>query len=183
MVTSQKGRCQSPSAAEPISVLPFGGDGKTGRALIVCDPGNKNLENLLRGALTEGLRSRGWQIEIVTLMSADWVPSTEYDFVVLAAPVYNGHAARLLLDYADHAEGLRGKPVFLVLVGDPLSTEAMIELRSHAAAAGCNILEAIELDVDETESNTLKMHNLEDVMRRAAERLTFVRRPIAARTY
>jgi hypothetical protein len=32
--------------------------------------------------------------------------STGYDFVVLAAPVHVGHAARLLLDYTDHAHGL-----------------------------------------------------------------------------
>jgi hypothetical protein len=117
------------------------------------------------------------------LKPPDFTPSTGYDLVVLAAPVHVGHAARLLLDYADHAPGLSGKPVFLVLVGSGHTAEAMTELRNHAAAAGCNILEAIELDVGEAELTSSKVHDLEAVMRRAAERLAFVRRPIAARTY
>lgn len=172
-----------PSAGEPTTVLPFAPDGKTGHALIVHSPGNNNLEILLRGALADCLISRGWQVDISTLIPSHLTVSTEYDFVVLGAPVHDGHAARLLLDYADHAQGLGGKPVFLVLVGAAISAEAMAELRNHAAAAGCNILEAIELDVDTTEQTPQKMYELEDVMRRAAERLAFVRRPIAARTY
>ena len=179
----ERGQNHPPLTGEPITVLPFSRDGKTGRALIVHSPGNNSLEVILRGALADGLRTRGWQIDITALKPPDFTPSTGYDFVVLAAPVRVGHAARLLLDYTDHAQGLSGKPVFLILVGSGHSAEAMTELRNHAAAAGCNILEAIELDVGEAELTSSKVHDLEAVMRRAAERLAFVRRPIAARTY
>ena len=114
----ERGRNHPPLTGEPITVLPFSRDGKTGRALIVHSPGNTNLEALLRGTLADSLRSRGWQIVIAALVSSNFTPSTDYDFVVLAAPVHVGHAARLLLDYADHAQGLSGKPVFLVLIGN-----------------------------------------------------------------
>ncbi len=168
---------------EPITVLPFGGDGKPGRVLIIYHPGNDNLEILLRGALADGLRLRGWHIDMTTLIPSNWTQATEFDLVVLAAPVQEGHAARLLLDYVDHAEGLAGKSMFLVLVGGALTAEAMTELRNHVARAGGRIAEAIELDVDEADQTALRMHDLEEVVHRAAEDLVFVRRPIAARTY
>jgi hypothetical protein len=120
---------------------------------------------------------------MTTLIPSNWTQATEYDLVVLAAPVQEGHAPRPLLDYVDHAEGLAGKSMFLVLVGGALTAEAMTELRNHVASAGGRIAEAIELDVDEADQTTLRMRDLEEVVHRAAEDLVFVRRPIAARTY
>ena len=99
------------------------------------------------------------------------------------------HGCKLSLRYRPPSSRLhrprsrpKWKACFLILVGSGHSAEAMTELRNHAAA-GCNILEAIELDVGEAELTSSKLHDLEAVMRRAAERLAFVRRPIAARTY
>ena len=42
------------TTCEPLTVLPFCGNGKTGRALIVSCPGNNNLEILLCEASPTG---------------------------------------------------------------------------------------------------------------------------------
>ena len=170
------------AAPEPITVLPFSGDGKPGHALIVSFPGNSNLDILLRGALADGLRSRGWKIDVATLMPSNATVSTNCDLVILGAPVLEGHAARQLIDCVDRTDGLQGKPIILA-PGSQFTAEAMTELRNHVVGVEGRIVETLELDVDEADQTTLRMHDLEEVMHRAAERLIFIRRPIAARTY
>ena len=92
-------------------------DGKTGRALIVYQPGLSSFPKRMTEAFGEGLAASGWQVSTTTASSEAPRSVAGYNLVVLASPVYGGAPAKPLVRYVEQVSDFGGKPVVVLLAG------------------------------------------------------------------
>ncbi len=97
----------------PITEANPGGTG--GTALIVYQPGLSDFQAKVTAAFGEGLVEGGWRV--LTTTASDQAPSvtTDYDVIVLGAPVYGGVPGKPLSRYIERVADFGGKPVYVLL--------------------------------------------------------------------
>lgn len=153
-------------------VIELGGEGTAGRALIVHHPGRSGFHTRLQRAFADGLMSRGWRVAMTTASTETPIDLLPFELLVLGAPVYNWRAAQPVLAYISRLGDMRGKPVALVLSGGGVTDAAMVDLRRRVGEARGRVVEALEVW---TERPNMPRHGLgdpEEVLRRAAARIT-----------
>ena len=89
--------------------------GRTGKALVVYQPGLSSFPEQVTGAYARGLASGGWQVSVTTASSQATLPELQYDLVVLGGPVYFGAPAKPLARYVTRTHDFHGKPVVILL--------------------------------------------------------------------
>ena len=155
-------------------ILSEGGNGSTGRALIVHHRGRgpTQFQALVQQAFAEGLQAEGWQVDITTASRQTPTDLSGYNLLVLGAQAYNWSPARPVVDYVDRVRNLRGKRVVVIVSGGGMTERAMRVLKTRIVKAGRVIVDAIEIW---TSRSNEERHGLTDpvaIMRRAGARVT-----------
>lgn len=164
------------NAAFVSPLLTLGGDGRTGRALIVYHRGRgrRQFQRRLQGAFADALQANGWQVDLATASRQAPADVSPYDLLVLGAQTYNWCPARSIVDYIERVGELKGKPVVLIVSGWGMTERAMRTLQARVVRAGGFIADAIEVWTSRPNEERHGIADPEVVMRRAGTRLALV---------
>jgi hypothetical protein len=157
-------------------LLPLGGDGRAGHALIVYHRGrgSRQFQRRLQEALAEALQANDWQVDLTTASRQTPTDVSRYDLLVLGAQTYNWRPARPIVDYIERVGDLKGTPVVLVVSGWGMTERAMRTLQIRVVEAGGVIADEIEVWTSRPNEERHGLSDPEAVMRRAAARLALV---------
>jgi hypothetical protein len=147
-----------------------GGSGDAGRALIVYHS-HSGFQAAIQRALTEGLQSSGWQVDITTASHATPTDLRPYGLLVLGAPSFNWVPARPITDYLDRLGSLAGKPVLLVVSGGGMTDRALRTLRRRVTRAGGRIVSSLEIWTTRLNRERYGVNDPGEIMRRAGAEL------------
>lgn len=149
----------------------IGGEGRTGRALIVYHSSHGGFQPLIQHAFAEGLQLQGWQVDMTTASKAAPADLSRYGLVILGVPSYNWKPARPILDYLNRVGDLGGKPVALIVSGGGMTERCMRVLRQRIAKAHGRVVQATEVWTSRPMAELYGLSNPREIMRQAGANL------------
>jgi hypothetical protein len=105
-----------------------------GRALIVVHPGFTDFPDSVARAFGEGLADAGWRVNLTTANSSAPTGLSDFDLLVLAAPVYWYAPALPIQRYVRRLGDLAGKPVAILLTA-AVSGDRALRTAEHLVTA------------------------------------------------